>query len=443
MPQNIDPLKVYIETYGCQMNLNDSEIVLSVMKDAAYSITEDPVKADIIFLNTCSVRENAENTIYNRLIHLKQYKKQRNKLVVGILGCMAERLQSQLIEQKDIVSLVIGPDEYRNLPALVERAMDGEKGIAVKLSTVETYNDIEPFRTNGISAWLSISRGCNNFCSYCVVPYTRGRERSRPFKSIIREVENLYKNGYKEVTLLGQNVNSYKDDNIGSDFADLLDACSKSAPEMRIRFVTSHPKDMSDKLLEIMASHKNICKYIHLPIQSGSDKILKLMRRKYTTEHYLGRINKIREFMPDCAITTDIIAGYPSETIEDHMATLDLMKTVRYDGAFMFKYSPREGTKAYDFPDDVPEEEKLRRLNEIIELQNNIAKEKNKSEIGKIHEVLAESPSKRNKSEWQGRSDTNKIVIFPNEEFKYKTGDFINVRIKRSTSATLFGEVVE
>ncbi len=429
---------IYIETYGCQMNVSDTEIIASIMKNGGYNIIRKPDTADVIFLNTCSVRENAENTIFNRLNHLNHFKKKNNKLVVGILGCMAERLQNQLVEQKDIVSLVVGPDEYRNLPALVENAFEGKKGIAVELSRVETYDDIPPLRTDGISAWISIMRGCDKYCSYCVVPFTRGRERSRPMQSIVEEVKRLSKN-YKEITLLGQNVNSYKDKESKTDFADLLIACAEAAPQMRIRYTTSHPRDMRDKLIEAHAAYKNICNHIHLPVQSGSSRILKLMNRSYNIEHYLGRIEMIKKLLPDCTITTDIIAGFCTETDKDHELTLELMKLVQYDGAYMFKYSPRENTKAWSYKDDVPEHIKLLRLNEIINLQNEISKEKNKKEINKVHEVLAEGQSKRNPQKWQGRTDTNKVVIFDNSIAKISVGELIKIKINDSTSATLFG----
>lgn len=433
---------VYIETYGCQMNLNDSEIVSSIMNDSGYNMIDKPDEADIIFLNTCSVRDNAEQTIYKRLNHLRQYQKKNNKLIVGILGCMAERMQNKLMTEKEIVSIVVGPDEYRSLPTLVEEAYSGKKGIAVELSTVETYDDILPLRTDGHSAWLSIMRGCNNFCSYCVVPYTRGRERSRRFAGIIEEIKRLDRKGIKEITLLGQNVNSYADKESGTDFPDLMRIVAETAPGIRFRFMTSHPKDMNDKLIEIMAEYKNICKYIHLPVQSGSDNILKAMNRKYTVKHYLGRIEKIRSLMPDVALSTDIIAGFPGETDDDHKATLELMKKVRYDGAFMFKYSPREGTKAFKLEDNIPDEIKLERLNEIITLQNETSKGININEKGRIHEVLVEGPSKKNPDEWQGRSDTNKVVIFPNSNREYTESQIIRVKVERSTSATLFGVVI-
>ncbi len=435
--------KVYIETYGCQMNISDSEIVAGIMADSGdYTLTEDPAAADVIFLNTCSVRDNAEQTIFKRLKALRQYSKQKPRLVVGILGCMAERLQQKLLGERDIVSIVAGPDEYRQLPALVTAAFTGKAGIAVELSKVETYEDITPLRMEGISAWISVMRGCNNFCSYCVVPYTRGRERSRSFDTIIAEVKRLYDNGFKEITLLGQNVNSYADELSGADFADLLDAIAAAVPNMRIRYTTSHPRDMSDKLLETMARHVNICKHIHVAMQSGSDVMLEKMNRRYTAAHFLGRVRKIKELMPECTLSTDIIAGFPTETIEDHEATLELMSKIRFEGAFMFKYSPREGTKSFLMDDDVPEEEKIRRLNEIIALENEIARELNAAEIGKVREVLAEGRSKKSKNDWMGRTSGNKVVIFPNRDGLIMAGDFVNVRITSSTSATLIGEVV-
>jgi len=436
-----DSNKVYIETYGCQMNLSDTEIVSSILRSTGYQITEKPDFADVILLNTCSVRENAEKRIQERLIHLKQYKKKNKELVVGILGCMAERLRYKLIEEQALVDLVVGPDEYRQVPALIDKSFHGEKGIAVKLSRVETYDDIEPLRTEGTSAWLSIMRGCDKFCTYCVVPFTRGRERSRPLQSIIEEVKRLDVMGFREVTLLGQNVNSYNDSDSKSDFPDLLRAVAMASPEMRIRYTTSHPQDMSDKLIETMAEFDNICKYIHLPVQSGSNRILQLMNRNYTIEHYLGRIEKIKSTMPGCSISTDIIAGFPTETEADHKATLDAMKTVMYEGAYMFKYSPRDHTKAFRMEDDVPENVKLVRLNEIIDLQNSISKELNLCEIGKIHTIQVEGPSKKNQNEWNGRTDSNKVTVFPFLE-GLQSGNRISVKISRATSATLFGEVI-
>lgn len=434
--------KVYIETYGCQMNVNDSEIVAGILSSSGYTITEQIENADAILLNTCSVRDNAEQKIFHRLEHLKQYKKQNRKLVVGILGCMAERLRNNLIGKQDLVSIVIGPDEYRKVPNLLDQAFTGEWGIAVKLSRVETYDDIIPLRTEGISAWLSIMRGCDKFCTYCVVPYTRGRERSKPFPSILKEITQLWEQGIKEVTLLGQNVNSYVDLDNKKDFAGLLDLCATEVPDMRIRYTTSHPYDMGDEIIEIMAKHKNICNYIHLPVQSGSDRILELMNRHYSVEYYLERMRKIKELIPNCALSTDIISGFPTETEEDHQYTLDLMREVRYDGAYMFNYSPRSKTKAYMMEDDIPEEVKKRRLAEIIDLQNNIAREINANEAGIIHEVLVEGPSRKNENQWQGRTDTNKVVIFDNIDRTIKTGYTIKTQITNSTSATLFGNVI-
>lgn len=432
---------VYIETYGCQMNISDSEIVGSILASSGYQITNDINISDVIFLNTCSVRDNAEKKIFNRLTQLRQYKKKKRKLVVGIIGCMAERLKDTLIGERDLVSLVVGPDEYRSIPSLVDNAFEGEQGIAVKLSKVETYDDIVPLRTEGISAWITIMRGCNNYCSYCVVPYTRGREKSRPLNSIVDEVKSLYDHGIKEVTLLGQNVNSYRNKDTNIEFHDLLIACAKARPNMRIRYSTSHPHDFSDQLIEAHANYDNICNYIHLPFQSGSNKILKKMRRDYTAEEYLKRIEALRKAIPDAALSTDVIAGFCTETLQDHQDTLDLMKEVRYDGAYMFKYSVRDNTLAYKYEDDVPEEEKSRRLQEIIDQQNQISKEINLKEIGKTHQVLIEGESKKNKNEWQGRSDTNKVCIF---EYKpgMNIGDYVNVKINRSTSATLFGEII-
>lgn len=436
--------KLYIETYGCQMNLSDTEIVSSIMSDSGWQMTTEVEEATAILLNTCSVRENAEDRIFKRLRHLEnKFKKRKEKLIIGIIGCMAERFNEHLIELENIISIVVGPDEYRKMPQMLDQALSGKKSVAVELSTVETYEDIVPLRTEGLSAWLSIMRGCNNFCSYCVVPYTRGRERSRAMDSILSEIQGLSDKGFKEITLLGQNVNSYLDPETQSGFATLLEKTAKINKNLRVRFTTSHPRDMSDELIETIAKHSNICKHIHLPVQSGSNKILKLMNRRYTVEHYLEKVEKIKQLIPEVALTTDIIAGYPDETREDHELTLELLRKVKYSGAFMFKYSPREGTKAFDIEDNVPEEEKLVRLNEIISMQNQIAKELNSAEKGNILEVLVESPSKRNKSEWMGRTSSNKVTIFPNPNDKYKAGDYVNVLIKRSTSASLFGEVQE
>ncbi|CUS97110.1 tRNA-2-methylthio-N6-dimethylallyladenosine synthase [Candidatus Kryptobacter tengchongensis] len=432
--------KIYIETYGCQMNLADSEIVLGIMKKHGYTLTDDISKADVILVNTCSVREHAEQRVIGRLSSFLRYKRKKPDLVVGVLGCMAERLKRRLIDEENLADIVVGPDEYRKLPQLVNDAFAGNKGIAVKLSKVETYDDITPLRTDGISAWITVMRGCDKFCTFCVVPFTRGRERSRPLESIVKEVEMLSAQGYREVTLLGQNVNSYRDGNY--DFADLLSAVAQIDRNMRIRFTTSHPKDMSDKLIRTIAEHSNICNYIHLPVQSGSDRILQLMNRTYDRKHYLDLVRRIREMIPGVSLSTDIIAGFPTETEDDHKMTLSLLEEVRFDGAFMFKYSPREGTKAYEMGDDVPDDVKVRRLNEIIELQQKISYEINQGMIGSEVEVLVEGESKRSSDQWMGRTDTNKVVVFPKVD-EVKPGDYIIVRIKKATSATLFGDIVK
>ncbi|ROL61579.1 tRNA (N6-isopentenyl adenosine(37)-C2)-methylthiotransferase MiaB [Bacteroidetes/Chlorobi group bacterium ChocPot_Mid] len=444
---------VYIETYGCQMNLSDTEIVSSVLIQNGFSIVNKASSADVILLNTCSVRENAERKIFERLTHLKQYRKKNHHLIVGIIGCMAERMKDRLVGENDMVNLTAGPDEYRNIHELIKQISQEETTSFDKLRValdekffldkkiLETYDDIAPLRTDGVSAWVSIMRGCNNFCSYCVVPYTRGRERSRPLKSIVAEVSDLMKKGYREVTLLGQNVNSYKCPETNSDFPDLLSAVAIVAPAIRFRFMTSHPKDISDKLIETIGRHENICNHIHLAMQSGSNSVLKNMNRKYSIEHFLGRIEKIKSVIPDCSLTTDIIAGFPGETLEDHHATMKAMEIIKYDTAFMFRYSSREGTKAFELNDDVAEEEKIRRLNEIIHLQQKISKSQNSLEVGRIHKVLIEGRSKKSESEWFGRTDTNKVVIFPYKE-AMSQGDYIKVKITGFTSATLFGEIV-
>lgn len=429
---------IYIETYGCQMNLADTELVMGILKNNGYSITDKSENADVVLLNTCSVRENAEQRIYGRLGSFKHLKSSKPSLVVGILGCMAERLRKNLIEEEKIVDLVVGPDEYRRLPQFIDAAFGGEKGIGVKLSRVETYDDIVPHREDGISAWISVMRGCDKFCTYCIVPYTRGRERSRSLQSIADEVKMLSERGFREVTLLGQNVNSYNDN--GQDFADLLASTARVDPMMRIRYTTSHPQDLSDKLLHVMAEYDNICNYIHLPVQSGSNRILELMNRTYTIEHYLGLIEKAKRILPGVSFSTDIIAGFPTETEEDHRNTLEVMKTVRYDGAYMFKYSPREGTKAYRMEDDVPEEVKVRRLSEIIDLQQQVSFEVNQETIGSVEQVLVEGFSKKSNDFLSGRTGTNKMVVFPAAE-NIKTGDHVSVKINRATSGTLFGDL--
>lgn len=428
---------VYIETYGCQMNFADTEIVLGVLKKQGYTVAQTPEEADIILLNTCSIRDNAEQRIYGRLGNLKNLKTKNPELILGILGCMAERLRKDLIEEKKIVDVVVGPDEYRRLPEYIDIAFNGDKGIGVKLSRTETYDDIEPHREDGLSAWISVMRGCDKFCTFCVVPFTRGRERSRSLGSVVKEIEDLSARGFKEVTLLGQNVNSYRDEE--NDFADLLAAAAKVDPSMRIRFTTSHPQDLSDKLLYTIAEHHNICNYIHLPVQSGSNRILELMNRTYTIEHYLNLIEKAKKIIPGVSFSTDIIAGFPTETWEDHLATLDVMRTVRYDGAYMFKYSPREGTKAFKMGDDVPDDVKTKRLQEIIDLQQQISYEINQSLIGKQEIVLIEGFSRKSDQFLSGRTDTNKVTIIPAQP-DIKPGDYVRVKINKATSATLFAE---
>jgi len=427
---------VYIETYGCQMNVADTEIVLGILKKQGYKVTDKPENADVVLLNTCSVRDNAEQRIYGRIGNLKTLKYSKPGLVLGILGCMAERLKKDLIENKKVVDLVVGPDEYRRLPEYIDTAFNGDKGIGVKLSRTETYDDIEPYREDGLSAWISVMRGCDKFCTFCVVPFTRGRERSRSLTSVITELEDLSKRGFKDVSLFGQNVNSYLDDK--NDFADLLAAAAKVDPAMRIRFTTSHPQDISDKLLNTIAEYPNLCSYIHLPVQSGSNRILELMNRTYTVEHYLNIIEKAKKIIPGVSFSTDIISGFPTETWEDHLATIEVIKKVRYDGAYMFKYSPREGTKAYRMNDDVPEDVKSKRLQEIIDVQQQISYEKNQELIGKEEIILIEGFSKKSDEFFSGRTDTNKVVIVPINE-KIKVGQYIKVCINKATSGTLFG----
>jgi tRNA-2-methylthio-N6-dimethylallyladenosine synthase len=426
---------VYIETYGCQMNMADTEIVLSIMYKAGFVRTETLSSADIVLINTCAVRDNAEQRIIGRLGDFNHYKKTNPNVIVGVLGCMAERVRKELMELGDFIDLVIGPDEYRKLPALIEAAKGGEKGIAVKLSRVEKYDNIIPFRTNGLSAWVSIMRGCDKFCAYCVVPFTRGRERNRSLASIVSEMEDLSRRSFKEVTLLGQNVNSYSDDKF--DFADLLVKVADVDKNMRVRFMTSHPQDMSDKLINAIASRDNICNYIHLPVQSGSDRILELMNRTYTKNQYLNLIDRIKKVIPNISLTTDIISGFPTETEDDHKKTLDLLREIEFDGAYTFKYSPRENTKAWQIGDDVPEEVKNRRLSEIIDLQRDISLQRNKTMIGDTVKVLVEGLSKKSINEFCGRTDTNKMVIFPKNGDAI--GDYIGIRIERANSATLFG----
>jgi tRNA-2-methylthio-N6-dimethylallyladenosine synthase len=437
--------KLYIETYGCQMNVADSEVVASVMGDRGFTVTDQYAEADAILVNTCSVRDNAEKKIWNRLSFFKSLKKKNPKLVVGLIGCMAERIGDELIEKKS-VDLVAGPDAYRDLPFLYDKARLGESAVNVELTIDETYDSIIPKRIGEekITGFVSITRGCNNFCTYCIVPYTRGRERSRDPKDILNEVKALIENGTKEVTLLGQNVNSYawhpEPTRKAIKFPDLLEMVAQISPSLRVRFTTSHPKDLSDKLLKKMAAYPNICRHIHLPVQSGSSAILKKMNRKYDREWYLGRISAIRQALPGCGITTDIFCGFCTETEEDHQQSLQLMEEVQFDTSFMFKFSMRPGTYAADhFEDDVPEEVKSRRLEEIIQLQNRLSLESNRRDIGKTMEVLAEGTSKKKKSEFFGRSSQNKVVVFPNKGLEI--GDFVRVKITDCTQTTLIGEV--
>ena len=442
----LETKKLFIETYGCQMNVADSEVIASIMQMAGYGPCESLDEADAVFMNTCSIRDNAEQKILNRLEFFHSLRKKRKHLIVGVLGCMAERVKNDLIENHH-VDLVAGPDAYLTLPDLIGAVEAGEKVINVELSTTETYRNVIPSRIcgNHISGFVSIMRGCNNFCHYCIVPYTRGRERSRDVESILNEVHDLQQKGYKEVTLLGQNVNSYRFEREGEvvTFPMLLRIVAEAVPEMRVRFTTSHPKDMSDETLYVIAEVPNVCKHIHLPVQSGSSRILKLMNRKYTREWYLERVEVIRRIIPDCGLSTDIFSGFHSETEEDHQMSLSLMRECAYDSAFMFKYSERPGTYASKhLPDDVPEEVKIRRLNEMIELQNQLSAESNARNVGKTFEVLVEGISKRSKEQLFGRTEQNKVVVF--DRGTHRIGDLVRVRITESSSATLKGiEVTE
>ena len=432
--------KLFIETYGCQMNFADSEVVAAVMKMADYELCESIDEADAVFINTCSIREHAEVKAMSRLEFFRQLKRKKKNLKVGVIGCMAERMQKELLEHP-AVDLVAGPDAYLDLPNLIAQAEQGEKSMNIDLSLTETYKDVLPQRIGGnrISGFVSIMRGCNNFCSYCIVPYTRGRERSRPYNSILNEVQDLYNRGYKEVTLLGQNVNSYNFE--GLNFAGLLENLAQAIPGIRIRFTTSHPKDMSEETIIVISKYPNLCKHIHLPVQSGSSRILKLMNRKYTREWYLERIALIRKHIPDCGISTDMFTGFHSETEEDHKETLSLMREVGYDSAFMFKYSERKGTYASkNLPDDVPEEVKLRRLQEMIDLQLELSLQSNKNDIGKEFEVLVEGYSKRSREQLSGRTSQNKVVLFDNQG--QKVGDLVRVKIKDASAITLFGDII-
>ena len=431
--------KVYIETYGCQMNVADTEVVFSILGKEGYIRTEEIGEADVIMANTCSVRDNAEQRIRGRIEQFNVYRKARPEVVVGILGCMAERLGEALLESGK-VDVVAGPDAYRSLPRLLAAASQGHPQIDVLLAREETYGDIAPVRVdkNGVSAFISIMRGCNNVCSYCVVPYTRGAERSRDRRTIVREACDCAQQGYREITLLGQNVDSYRDGDC--DFAQLLALVAGAVPDLRIRFSTSNPQDISDAVLQTMAAHPNICRHIHLPVQSGSDRMLEKMRRRYTRAGYLERVSKIRALMPDCAITTDVIAGFCSETEEDHRDTLSLFGEVGFDAAFMFQYSERPGTlAAKKYPDDVPPEVKTRRLEEIIAVQNRLSLESNRRDLGKTFRVLVEGPSKRNPAELCGRNSQNKMCVWP--DTVHRAGDFVDVKIKDCSQATLLGEL--
>ena len=441
--------KLFIETYGCQMNVADSEVVASIMQMAGYELCEKESEADAIFMNTCSVRENAENKIYNRLETLHAEQKKGRSVILGVLGCMAERVKDDLIENH-YANLVCGPDSYLNLPDMIAQCENGNNAIAIELSKTETYRDVVPQRIGlaKVSGFVSIMRGCNNFCHYCIVPYTRGRERSRDAESILREVKDLSDRGFKEVTLLGQNVNSYglspsgKREEGSISFAQLLRMVAQSVPHMRVRFTTSNPEDMTEDILHAIAEEPNLCKHIHFPAQSGSNKVLKLMNRKYTREEYLDKVNAIRRIIPGCGLSTDIFVGYHNETEEDHAETLSLVREVGFDSAFMFKYSERPGTyAAKHLPDNVPEEVKIQRLNELIKLQTEISAQQNKKDEGKEFDVLVETHSKRSREQLMGRTEQNKAVVF--DKGNHHIGETVRVRITGSTSATLFGEVVE
>lgn len=431
--------RFYMETFGCQMNVADSEVVAAIMQTAGYAITEDVGEADVIMLNTCSVRDNAERHVIGRLQNFLPLKRKNRRIAIGIIGCMAERQGEDLIKEQG-VDFVAGPDAYMDIPNLIGAVARGEKAVNIELSTTETYSEIIPARIGkSISGFISIMRGCNNFCTYCIVPYTRGRERSRDVESILREAQDLREKGYKELTLLGQNVDSYNYE--GLDFAGLLERVAVAVPEMRVRFATSHPKDMSDKMLEVMAAHENICKFIHLPVQSGSNEVLKRMKRGYTREWYLERIAAIRRIVPGCAIGTDVFCGFSGETLEDQAETLSLMREAAFDQAYMFKYSERPGTFASrHLADDVPEKEKVRRLNEMIALQGELSLESNKRDIGGVFEVMIEGYSKRSREKFCGRTSQNKMCVF--DKGGHKIGDFVKVRIVEATGATLMGELV-
>ncbi|RYY96222.1 MAG: tRNA (N6-isopentenyl adenosine(37)-C2)-methylthiotransferase MiaB, partial [Chitinophagaceae bacterium] len=438
----------YIESYGCQMNFADSEIVASILTEQGFGATRNLEEADLILLNTCSIREKAEQTVRKRLTEFRKLKQRRPATLVGVLGCMAERLKSKFLEEEKLVDLVVGPDAYRTLPQLIEEADGGQKGVNVLLSREETYADIAPVRlnSNGITAFVSIMRGCNNMCSFCVVPFTRGRERSRDHASILAECRELFANGYREVTLLGQNVDSYYYTPEGGTpvtFARLLEEVALISPDLRVRFSTSHPKDITDEVLHTMAKHENICKYIHLPLQSGSTRVLQLMNRTYTREWYAAKVARIKEIMPDCALSSDVIAGFCTETEEDHQDTLSMMEYAGYEMSYMFFYSERPGTLAQRrYTDDIPEDVKKRRLAEIIEVQNRLSLTSNRKDVGNTFRVLIEATSKRSDADWVGRNSQNKVIVFPKGDRDHKPGDYVHVRVLECTQATLLGELV-
>ena len=441
--------KFYIESYGCQMNFSDSEIVASILNGNGFGATRNFEEADLVLLNTCSIREKAEQTVRKRLTEFKKIKRRKPGMLVGVLGCMAERLKSKLLEEEKLVDLVVGPDAYRTLPQLIEEAGSGQKAVNVLLSREETYADISPVRldTNGISAFVSIMRGCNNMCSFCVVPFTRGRERSRDAHSVLKECLDLFEQGYKEVTLLGQNVDSYywldeqRDELV--TFAKLLEKVALISPLLRVRFSTSHPKDITDEVLHTMAKYHNICKYIHLPVQSGSTRVLQLMNRTYTREWYLAKVDRIRQILPGCGLSSDIIAGFCTETTDDHNDTLSLMEYCKYDMSYMFFYSERPGTlAARRYTDDIPEAEKKKRLQEIVDLQGKLSLESNKKDVGKTFEVLIEGDSKKNAAFWMGRSSQNKVIVFPKEGSHLQKGSYAAVEVTHCTQATLIGKAI-
>lgn len=446
---NLYKKRFYIESYGCQMNFADSEVVASILHKEGYGATPNLEEADLVFINTCSIREKAEQTVRKRLTEFRKLKKKKKGMLVGVLGCMAERLKSKFLEEEKLVDIVVGPDAYRSLPDLVGEAEGGQKAVNVLLSRDETYADISPVRldSNGVSAFVSIMRGCNNMCSFCVVPFTRGRERSRDAASIINECRDLFENGYKEVTLLGQNVDSYYFVDEPNDrvvtFAKLMEEVAQISPLLRVRFSTSHPKDITDDVLHTMAKYENICNYIHLPVQSGSSRILQLMNRTYTREWYMAKVDRIRQIIPDCGISSDIITGFCTEEEKDHRDTISIMEYSRYDFSYMFFYSERPGTLAQRrYKDDIPEDVKKRRLQEIVEIQNKLSQESNKKDIGKTFTVLIEGDSKKNDKEWKGRNSQNKVIVFPKENYSLKNGDYVQVKVLDCTQATLLGKII-